>query len=208
MKPLYIKIALAVAFVAIVGIAVFSCRSSSVAVTRVYNTTHVEIGTNYKNIFTDKNALQLTAADRMGVAPQDDESNVAKLVKEGKLVKLSSCEYYISEATMPYLTPEAADLLAEIGRRFRKEMGSSFRRPTVTSMFRTNEYVKELQKRNSNAVKNSCHLRGTTFDITYGRMNTAETKAMAQILADLRKAGYCYVVYEVRQPCFHITVRK
>lgn len=189
--------------VAAMGHLYFSC-----SVEREYTTTHVEIGSNYAGIFTDRNGLQLTAADRMGIAPQEDEANIAGFVADGKLVKLKSCRYYVSTASMPYLTPEAADLLAEVGRRYKKELGSVFKVPVVTSMLRTREYVRELQKRNGNAVKNSCHLRGTTFDITYARMNAREKKALAQTLADLRNAGYCYVVYEIGQPCFHITVRK
>lgn len=180
----------------------------SVSVKRKYVTTHIEIGNNYKSIFTDKNSIQLPTADRMGVSPQDDESNISQLVSEGKLVKLYSCRYYVSVACLPYLTPEAADLLAEIGRRYKEKLGYRFQGPVVTSMFRTKESVKKLQTHNGNAVTNSCHLRGTTFDITYSRMNSKELDAMAQVLADLRKAGYCYVLYEVNQPCFHITVRK
>lgn len=180
----------------------------SVSVKRKYVTTHIEIGNNYKSIFTDKNSIQLPTADRMGISPQVDESNISQLVSEDKLVKLYSCRYYKCVASLPYLTPEAADLLAEIGRRYKEELGYRFQGPTVTSMFRTKESVKKLQTHNGNAVTNSCHLRGTTFDITYSRMNSKERKAMAQVLADLRKAGYCYVLYEVNQPCFHITVRK
>lgn len=208
MKKTLSRVRQAVLFVCFFAVAVVAYFYFSCSVEREYTTSHVEIGSNYAGIFTDRNALQLTAADRMGIAPQEDEANIARFVKEGKLVKLNSCRYYVSTASMPYLTPEAADLLAEVGRRYKKELGSVFKVPVVTSMFRTREYVKDLQKRNGNAVKNSCHLRGTTFDITYARMNAKEKRAMAQTLADLRNAGYCYVVYEIGQPCFHITVRK
>lgn len=208
MKKTTSKALQVILFVCFFAIAVVAYLYFSCSVKREYSTSHVEISNNYAGIFTDRNALQLTAADRMGIAPQEDESNFAEFVAEGKLVKLKSCRYYVSTASMPYLTPEAADLLAEVGRRYKKELGSVFKVPVVTSMLRTREYVKELQKRNGNAVKNSCHLRGTTFDITYARMNAREKRALAQTLADLRNAGYCYVVYETGQPCFHITVRK
>lgn len=208
MKITTSKVLQGILFVCFLAVMIVAHLYFSCSVEREYTTSHVEIGSNYAGIFTDRNALQLTAADRMGIAPQEDEANIAGFVKEGKLVKLNSCRYYVSTASMPYLTPEAADLLAEVGRRYKKELGSVFKVPVVTSMFRTREYVKDLQKRNGNAVKNSCHLRGTTFDITYARMNAKEKRAMAQTLADLRNAGYCYVVYEIGQPCFHITVRK
>lgn len=208
MKKTTSKVLQVILFVCFLAVTIVAYMYFSCSVKREYTTTHVEISSNYADIFTDRNGLQLTAADRMGIAPQENESNIAQFVKEGKLVKLKSCRYYVSTASMPYLTPEAADLLAEVGRRYKKELGSVFKVPVVTSMLRTREYVKELQKRNGNAVKNSCHLRGTTFDITYARMNAREKKALAQTLADLRNAGYCYVVYEIGQPCFHITVRK
>ena len=180
----------------------------SVGVDREYHTTHVEIGTDYKAIFADKNSIQLPTASSMGVAPQDDEANIQQLISEGRLVKLHSCRYYVSTASMPYLTPEAADLLAEIGRRYKMELGYKLKCPIATSMFRTREFVRRLQKSNGNAVANSCHLYGTTFDISYSRMSKNEKRVMAQVLADLREAGYCHVLYEVNQPCFHITVRK
>lgn len=202
------KIGFVILALVVFAIAIISYFYGSVGVKREYVTCHVEISDNYKSIFTDKNSIQLPAADRMGVTPQDDESNISRLVSEGKLVKLYPCRYYKCVASLPYLTPEAADLLAEIGRRYKEELGYKFQGPVVTSMFRTTESVKKLQTHNRNAVTNSCHLRGTTFDITYSRMNSKERKAMAQVLADLRKAGYCYVLYEVNQPCFHITVRK
>lgn len=202
------NIGLGILALIVIAIAVISYIYMSVSVKREYVTTHVEIGNNYKFIFTDKNSIQLPTADRMGVSPQVDESNISQLVSEDKLVKLYSCRYYKCVASLPYLTPEAADLLAEIGHRYKEELGYRFQGPTVTSMFRTKESVKKLQAHNGNAVTNSCHLRGTTFDITYSRMNSKELDAMAQVLADLRNAGYCYVLYEVNQPCFHITVRK
>lgn len=188
--------------------AVFTYRHYHHRIRRHYVVSHADFRGDYRRTFADNNSVQLRAANKMGIEPMKNDSRINELVKEGRLVHLHSGQYYYTIASLPYLTPEAADLLAEIGRRYQNQVGSKWKRLRVTSMLRTEDYVKDLQKRNGNAVKNSCHLRGTTFDISYARMSDKEKKALAQVLADLRKEGYCYVMYEVNQPCFHITVRK
>ena len=110
------KIGLVLIAVFFISIAVVAYVYMSVSVQREYVTSHVDIGTSNKSIFTDKNSVQLPSAIRMGIAPQDDATNISQLINDGNLVKLYTCRYYICVASMPYLTPEAADLLAEIGR--------------------------------------------------------------------------------------------
>lgn len=67
-----------------------------------------------------------------------------------------------------------------------------------------------------NASANSAHLFGTTFDIAYARFKKSafrETETdklksvLAEVLRDLRNEKRCYVRYEYKQGCFHITVR-
>ena len=87
---------------------------------------------------------------------------------------------------------------------------------------RTREDVERLRTTNRNATENSCHLYGTTFDICYNRytrVNDPEGKQMkatsndtlkwvlSEVLRDMRVANRCYIKYEVKQGCFHITVR-
>ena len=75
---------------------------------------------------------------------------------------------------------------------------------------------------NHNASENSCHLHGTTFDIGYNRYKTVydpdgpERRAvrddtlkwvLSEVLRDMREEGRCYVKYEIKQGCFHVTVR-
>lgn len=120
------KIGFVILVVFSISIAIVVYVYMSVSVQREYVTSHVDIGTNYKSVFTDKNSVQLPSANRMGLTPQDDESNIAQLVSDGKLVKLYSCRYYISVASLPYLTSEAADLLAEIGRRYKEKLVIDF----------------------------------------------------------------------------------
>ena len=86
---------------------------------------------------------------------------------------------------------------------------------------RTKEDIVRLQGHNSNATMNSCHLYGTTFDICYNRYQTVEAPGekrravrndtlkwiFSEVLRDMRDEGRCYVKYEVKQGCYHITVR-
>ena len=92
----------------------------------------------------------------------------------------------------------------------------------VTSVLRTRHDVARLQQYNGNATENSCHLYGTTFDISYtryaplhvpgerqGRAVRDDTLKyiLSEVLNDARQQGRCYVKYERKQKCFHITVR-
>jgi hypothetical protein len=82
--------------------------------------------------------------------------------------------------------------------------------------------VVKLRRRNGNATENSCHLYGTTFDICYNRYKTVEDPdgpprrqvrndtlkwVLSEVLRDMREQGRCYIKYEVKQGCFHMTVR-
>jgi hypothetical protein len=88
----------------------------------------------------------------------------------------------------------------------------------VSSVLRTDADVKKLSRSNINASKRSVHCYGTTVDISYKRFvkhddegkdaSTVHLKAvLAEVLRDLKKSGRCYVKHEVKQACFHITVR-
>ena len=93
----------------------------------------------------------------------------------------------------------------------------------VTSVLRTEKDVKRLRRRNTNASSNSTHAYGTTFDISWKRFQKVEDEdgrpmqdvgadtlklVLAEVLRDLRRADRCYVKYEIKQACFHITTRK
>lgn len=119
--------------------------------------------------------------------------------------------------SIPYLVPRAEKLLKTIGRNFQDSLSSkglSSRKIIVTSVLRTTGNVKKLRKKNVNASANSAHVYGTTFDVAYARYKGAEKEetdklksVLAEVLQDLRKQKKCYVRYEFKQGCFHITVR-
>jgi hypothetical protein len=170
--------------------------------------------------FNDKHDVQLPMAKKLGIKP------VANLVAfdkiKGDLTKISNLRGCFVEAKRPYLTPDAAVLLAKIGNDFADSLQARYiadHRIIVTSMFRTEEDVERLMKINKNTVKNSAHLYGTTFDIgwrRYQRYNRFSKRTnsqqlydvLANVLIALKVQNCCYITQEQSQACFHITVRK
>lgn len=179
------------------------------------------IGGPIGRVFNDRNDVHIEFASRTGICPVAD-SRQAWTATRG-LVKIRSCElYYVDRLThsYPYLTRDAADLLDEIGIRFRDSLqarGGGAYRPKVTSVLRTAESVGRLRRVNRNASAVSAHCFGTTFDISHSRFICDDSTAtrrtfedlknlLAEVVAGLRAEGRCVVKHERRQSCLHITV--
>lgn len=181
---------------------------------------------SYKETFPDTNAVQLMAAQRWGVKPVKNRTDAEHRKKD--LVYVASSPYYHVDPlrqSIPYLVPRAAVLLQDIGNAFFDSLyikGVPLHRLIVTSVLRTQEDVSRLRNFNGNATENSCHLYGTTFDICYNRYKTVEPPdgphrrevrndtlkyVLSEVLRDMRQQGRCYIKYEVKQGCFHMTVR-
>ena len=164
--------------------------------------------------FNDINDIQLAAAQSLGIRPLANREELETV--KSKLVRLKETRYYIIDSlthSVPYLVPDAADFLTALGKLM-QEYNGTHSRFIVTSVLRTNQDVKRLSRSNTNASQNSCHNYGTTVDITYNRFDrkgiTSDIQLKADLsraLYDMRKAGHCYVKYEYKQACFHITVR-
>ena len=182
---------------------------------------------NYVTLFNDQNGVQLKSAAQFGIKHPLKNRNEADKVKDG-LVRISDNSHYsIAKLThsIPYLTDGAAELLDMIGKNFLDSLESKGLNPNkivVTSVLRTQEDIEKLQKSNPNSVKKSAHCYATTFDITYARYEKIKfknfrrcesveketlKKVLGEVLRDLRKQNKCYVKYEVKQRCFHITTR-
>ena len=181
---------------------------------------------NYRNLFNDRNRTQLSAAKKLGIKQPLKNRADAEGVK-GSLVRIKSNKHYkIDKLThsIPYLTPGAARLLETIGKNFQdslKNKGLPAAKIIVTSVLRTQEDIKKLQNSgNMNASSNSAHCYATTFDITHARFDNSRNllpgkavqtetfkRVLGQVLLDLKKQKKCYVKYEVKQRCFHITTR-
>ena len=177
--------------------------------------------------FNDLNEVQLEVAQAIGVPPVEDRAAAEHSKK--RLVEIVDNDLYgVEDLThsIPFLIPEAAELLDRIGRNFRDSLASKGLnpcKPVVTSVLRTEEDVRKLRQGNLNATENSTHCYGTTFDLSYWRyVKVPELRGrpyedvppeylratLSQVLKDLHDEGACYVKYEKKQSCFHITVRK
>jgi len=177
--------------------------------------------------FNDMNEVQLAVAQAVGVPPVADREAAEEL--KTRLVELRDTDSYVIDSlthSIPFLIPSAKALLDTIGAHFLDSLASKGLNPNklvVTSVLRTEEDVTRLRKRNQNASENSTHRYGTTFDLSYWRyVKVPEYKGrpyedvppeylravLSQVLKDLHDQGACYVKYEKKQNCFHITVRK
>ena len=181
---------------------------------------------SYTEAFPDTNAVQLVAANQWGVSPVRNRADAEARKRE--LVFVGANPYYHVDplySSIPYLVPRAAVLLQDIGQAFFDSLyvkGIPMHKIIVTSVLRSQEDVVKLRRRNGNATENSCHLYGTTFDICYNRYKTVEDPdgparrqvrndslkfVLSEVLRDMREQGRCYIKYEVKQGCFHMTVR-
>jgi len=179
--------------------------------------------------FPDVNDVQLVAARKNGIEPVQSRDELVRLVEKHQLVNISHSPYYVVDRlthSMPFLVPKAQHLLNTICFNFvdsLRSKGLQPHLPIVTSVLRTTDDVSKLQSGNGNATTNSCHCYGTTVDITYNRFvpllgyydknapllrwNMPMKQVLAEVLRDLREEGLCYVKYERKQACFHLTVR-
>ncbi len=181
---------------------------------------------SYDNCFPDSNHVQLVAAKKWGVKPVKNRAEAEK--RKSELVYAALSPYYTVDnltSSIPYLVPRAAILLQDIGQAFYDSLqvkGIPLHRLLVTSMLRTRDDVTRLRRSNGNATEHSCHLYGTTFDISYVSFRTVEDPdgprrrmvrddslkfVLSEVLNDMRQQGRCYIKYERRQSCYHMTVR-
>ena len=183
---------------------------------------------NYAKVFNDVNSVHLKAAKSLGLEKPLKGRDEAEDVMDD-LVRIEDNRYYsIARLThsIPYLTEGAAELLEVIGKNFRdslKQKGINPNKIIVTSVLRTQADIKSLQKSgNINASSNSAHCYATTFDIAYADYEKVEYKrlrrcesiepgvlkqVLGEVLMALQQKEMCYVKYEKKQRCFHITTR-
>ena len=197
--------------------ALFSCKEERGELKKIW------YNGSYNRDFNDLNDVHLAAAQKIGIKPLATREDAEHASRE--LVEISSNDYYEVEGlthSIPFLVPEAATLLEDLGKNFQdslKNLNASIYKIKVTSVTRTVADVKRLKKRNTNSSKNSAHQYGTTFDVSWVRYTKVDEKdtlnidkdrlkmVLATVLRDLKKSDRCYIKHERRQGCFHITAR-
>ncbi len=174
------------------------------------------------DVFNDSNKYQYAYAEKLGIQPIDNLHRA--YFSRRPLVKVATCsEYFVDSLThsVPYLVPEAADLLRLIGRNFIDSLamrGADGYKIKVTSLLRTPLHVRKLRRVNVNATDSSTHQFATTFDISWSNFYCADSSRtinegdlknlLAEVLFDLRARGRCLVKFENKTCCFHITTIK
>ena len=182
---------------------------------------------SYAACFPDIQDVQIVAAKKWGVRPVRNRKEAEH--RRAELVYVGANPFFCIDKGMthsiPYLVPRAANLLSTIGRSYLDSLyikGIPLHRIIVSSVLRTQDDVARLQQHNGNAESQSCHLFGTTFDICYNRYSTVSPPGeplrravqsdtlkwvLSEVLRDIREKDLCYIKYEVKQGCFHVTVR-
>ena len=220
---LLIKSCLAVALFA--GICLVGCKEKDMSM-KMNNPRNIRGVISYKRSFGDLNDVQLATAKKIGIRPISTREEAEEM--KDRLIEIAACERYGLDSlthSIPYLIPQASALLDTIGVNFLDSLENKGLNPNkiiVTSVTRTKDDVKRLRRTNGNASLNSCHFYGTTFDVSWKRLTKVEDPdgrpmqdvsadtlklVLSEVLRDLRKAERCYVKYELKQGCFHITTR-
>lgn len=199
---------------------IFFNSRGQVIKSRIYSVPH------FYEAFPDSQNVQLATAYKYGVKPVENRQDAE--MRKNELVYIGACPYFHVDKlknSIPYLIPRAAILLNDIGKTFYDSLqikNIPLHQIIVTSVLRSQEDILKLRTYNGNATQNSCHLYGTTFDICYNRYKTIQDPdkknrrkvqndtlkwILSEVLNDLRKHKRCYIKYEVKQGCFHITTR-
>ena len=177
--------------------------------------------------FDDVNDTQIVAAQEFGIEPLKTRDEIDSVLIASLSTVETSNHFFVEKLThsVPYLTNNASDLLNTIAENFQDKLrnkGLAQYQIIVTSLLRTEDDVRRLQRVNRNAVRKSCHMYGTTFDIAYNCFQQVDYLAdfegdvashkvlvntLGETLKELRDNERCFIKYERRQPCFHITAR-
>ena len=166
-------------------------------------------------LFQDGLSAHESAYNYEGIKPKTEFNDLQKLVDNHTLIEIQTTKNYIVEpmdASLPALLPKGIkfiDRLASDYRALCEQKNIEYIPFRITSATRTKKSVKELRKRNKNAIENSVHLKGKTMDITYitSKKHVKQKELFVQALAKLKEKGLCYVKYEVGMKCLHITCR-
>ena len=132
---------------------------------------------NCASVFVDDIQKHREAYKKEGIKPQKHNSGFNKFLKSGKLSIVKNSEFYtiakLSHSS-PYLMPKAISFLQDLSKRYKSKCNKKNIQLvpfTISSLTRTKTDVLELNRVNKNAIIDSAHLRGKTFDVNYYAFN-------------------------------------
>jgi hypothetical protein len=185
----------------------------------------------------------LAVAEKSGVPPLESKSQIQQYVKDGTLIDARQSEdanyhYYNVPAEFRYLTPKSRKGLELIAQRFQENLKKRYAdhppvRIAVSSILRTLDYQKDLQRKNANASFASSHSYGVSFDLFYddyyvklppppaGVPDELRTRlgyllgdslmrqfraVLMETLLELQEERKLYAILEKNQRCYHVTI--
>jgi hypothetical protein len=148
-----------------------------------------------------------------GIKPQKTDEGLIQLSKKNVLKEIESNDLYIAQDfthSQPLLLPKAIDFLNDLSILYQQkciEKNIDYVPYEITSGTRSKESVKRLREESTVAIKNSPHLRGKTFDMSWRAFggNNDQLKLFTSALSELKNQKKCFVKFE-RNGCLHITV--
>lgn len=179
-----------VVVIALIGVSLGNNRNKITPEKSHVNTTSIDYAASfnldYGKTFNDENPVHIEAAQRFGIVPIADSASRAKALDA--MVEIFTCDRYkvdSLEHSIPYLVPEAKDLLDDLGADFAETLKAHHLPPykfIITSVTRTLAQRDELSGKNVNAAKESSHCYGTTIDISWKRFDpiTKQTEALKE----------------------------
>ena len=215
----------------LIGILIFNIYYSKISKAKGFSECdHVHFANSPispSNKLNDPNEIHLIHAQKNGLkkpftTTEDFYAKIDSLKRNSILIEVTENKFYQLKSlshSVPYLIPEAVDMLNEIGFRFQKRLQEkkyhNFRY-RITSLTRTVETQNKLSHCNGNATLHSAHLYGTTVDISYKNFYNTEkdsiessyeaVQALTNVLVEMRQECKFLAVRERHQSCFHITV--
>ena len=164
-------------------------------------------------LFNDVVSDHEQAYENEGIRKQQTDKGLKRLEQKGILKRIVTNDFYTirdMNHALPLLLPKAVDFLDKLSATYQKkcdEQKLTYIPFDITSATRSVDAVERLQENNDNAIKNSAHLRGKTFDVSYRSFfdNLEQQRLFINSLVELKRANACFVKYE-RNGCLHITV--
>jgi hypothetical protein len=165
---------------------------------------------------------QNAAADRHDLSRMGSPAVIRRMAAQGRLVRIPSrgTGYFVDPSigrnyrhreVLAYARPWVQRFIQREGGHFAAEFGGA--RFKVSSLVRSEDYQKQLRRRNVNAAAGddwrtqSPHLTGSALDISKRGMTARQINWMRRHLVALERLGWVIAVEEMKTNTFHIFVQ-
>ena len=217
---------LASAFLLFLSLCITSCGEKKEMRMKKNEPRNIRGVISYKRNFGTLNDKQLALAKKKGISPMQSREDISD--RKDELAFIVSCDRYHVDTlaySVEYLVSDAKSLLDDIGRIFLDSLTNKGLNPNklvVTQLTTTEDDVRRLKEMNHHEPYLSYHNYGISFDVSSRKFAKVEDKegrpledvdaeslqhVLSEVLRDMKNSDRCYVTYEAKQECFHITTR-